>query len=115
MTAARKPIRRSRKPLPARSERVLRMLGDRARVVDAAFDRDRGECRARHLVVDVRCDGPLDPHEVIPRSAWHDGQYDLDNIVMVCRAHHRWIDNHPALAHAVGLHKFSWERTGRQR
>ena len=56
------------------------------------------------------CGGRLDVHEIIPRSAWAEGQYDLDNCVLVCRAHHQWIDNNPALAHDIGLHKFSWER-----
>lgn len=99
-----------RKRIPPRSDKVIALLGERARVVDAAFDRDHGRCQAETRVPHVRCGGPLDPHEIIPRSVWVAGQYAIDNVVMVCRAHHRWIDNHPHDAHAVGLHGFSHER-----
>lgn len=54
--------------------------------------------------------GPLDPHEIVPRSAWHDGQYEPTNVIAICRVHHQWIDNHPTLAHELGLHGFSYER-----
>lgn len=81
----------------------------RASVVLTCADRDRG-CVAKALVPSVKCKGQHDPHEIIPRSAWRDGIYVLDNVVEVCRAHHDWIDDHPDLAHKVGLHGFSWER-----
>lgn len=58
----------------------------------------------------VRCGGPLDPHEVIPRSVWPDGELVLENVMMVCRRHHEWIGDNPAHAHALNLHGFSWER-----
>lgn len=71
-------------------------------------DRDRG-CRARALVPEVRCRGPHDPHEIIPRSAWRAGIYDRENVIEVCRAHHDWIDHNITAAHELGLHGFSWE------
>lgn len=82
----------------------------RREVVDAARDRDKNRCQAEHLVDEIRCGGPLDPHEIIPRSAWPAGDLDLDNVTIVCRRHHDWIDDHPAGAHELGLHRFSWER-----
>lgn len=72
---------------------------------------------ANHLVnygkAPAECGGPLDPHEIIPRSAWHDGQYEPSNVITICRTHHTWIDNHPTLAHELGLHGYSHERTDR--
>lgn len=109
MIRRRKPIARSRKRIPFRSEKTAGRLDERIAVVDQAWARDRGLCRARPLV-GGRCGGPLDAHEIIPRSAWREGQFVVANVVMVCRTHHRWIDDHPAEAHAVGLHGFSYER-----
>jgi hypothetical protein len=93
-----------------RSARALDALPERARVVDAAWDRDKGRCQAETLVRDVRCGGRLDPHEVIPRSAWPGGKLVLDNVLIVCRMHHDWIGDHPVAAQSLGLHGFSWER-----
>lgn len=61
------------------------------------------------------CRGPLDPHEIIPRSAWRDGIYVLSNVVMVCRAHHDWIGDYPDTAHTLGLHGYSHERPDYQK
>lgn len=93
-----------------RSARALDALPERARVVDAAWDRDKGRCQAEVLVRDVRCGGRLDPHEVIPRSAWRDGQLVLGNVMIVCRMHHDWIGDNPNRAQELGLHGFSWQR-----
>lgn len=99
-----------RRRIAARSKRALEKLPERARVVDAAFDRDRGRCRAEFSVSWIRCGGRLDPHEVIPRSVWPDGELVLENVIMICRRHHDWVGDHPEAAHAAGLHGFSWER-----
>lgn len=107
---ARTELKRSRKRIASQSEKVLAQLPDRARTVDQAWQRDRGQCRAEHLVPEVRCGGPLDVHEIIPRSAWPGGQYVLTNVLLVCRRHHDWIGNFPEAAHEIGLHGFSWER-----
>jgi hypothetical protein len=56
------------------------------------------------------CGGPLDVHEIIPRSVWPDGDLVESNCVLICRVHHDWIGDHPAEAHRLGLHGFSWER-----
>lgn len=114
----RKPLRRGR---PLRARKKLRTYSDRrasereerALVAGEALVRDRRTCQAAAKVPDVDCWGPLDPHEIIPRSAWAAGYLVLDNVIMVCRGHHRWIDRHPDAAHAVGLHGYSWERPDR--
>jgi hypothetical protein len=59
----------------------------------------------------IGCSGLLDVHEVIPRSAWAGGWFEPTNCVLVCRQHHDWIGDHPAEAHRLGLHGFSWERS----
>lgn len=59
------------------------------------------------------CRGELDVHEVIPRSAWPAGVFEVLNCVLLCRRHHCWVDDHPDLAHRVGLHGFSYERPDR--
>lgn len=119
----RTPLPRSRKRIPQRSPRVLAQVEHRAAVVEAAMNRDRWECQARSRLVATEipgpaddrygwteCGGPLDPHEIIPRSAWHAGQYELENVLTVCRRHHDWIGAFPDAAHALGLHGYSWER-----
>lgn len=120
-------IRRSRR-IASRSQRALDQLPLRASVVDAAFERDRGMCRADLIartildaseekaqaltaIKNIRCGGRMDPHEIIPRSAWPGGELVVANVVMICRRHHQWVDANPVLAHAVGLHGFSWERS----
>lgn len=119
-------IRRSRR-ITDRSQRALDQLPLRASVVDAAFERDRGLCRADYIIRTmrvendeqaralymlklIRCGGRMDPHEIIPRSAWPGGELVVANVVTICRRHHQWVDANPVLAHAVGLHGFSWER-----
>lgn len=102
---------RRRRRIAQRSARVLAELPERARVVDTAWERDKGRCQAEQLVPDVRCGGPIDVHELVPRSCWPKGYLVLTNTVLICRSHHMWVDSNPAAAHAVGLHKMSWERT----
>lgn len=82
----------------------------RREVVAEALSRDGTACRARLLVPEVACRGPLDPHEIIPRSAWRAGYLVVSNVIGVCRAHHDWIGDHPDDAHALGLHGYSWNR-----
>lgn len=115
MIRRRKPIARSITPIDRGgrpkgiSTKRRERQPERTAVVDAAWERDGGRCQARLYVPSVRCAGQLDPHEIIPRSAWAAGAYVLDNVLMVCRAHHDWIGDNPKLAHEAGLHGFSWE------
>jgi 5-methylcytosine-specific restriction endonuclease McrA len=71
-------------------------------------ERDR-RCVAELLVPDVRCAGPLDVDEVIPRSAYPGGHLDPANCQLLCRAHHDWKHAHPADAAALGLRRWSWD------
>lgn len=106
----RTPLKRGTTRVAQRSAKSIALAPERAAVVQAARDRDGNRCQAEDLVREVRCGGPLDAHEIVPRSAWSRGYLDVDNVVIVCRRHHTWIDNNPEAAHTVGLHKMSWER-----
>lgn len=108
----RSPLRRVSKKrqaqLPARRELI-----DRIHARDVVCQFPRYLLRA-HLLTDGfdpgPCRYPLDVHEIIPRSAWRDGWLHDTNCVLVCRAHHEWIDNYPDEAHEIGLHGYSHER-----
>jgi 5-methylcytosine-specific restriction endonuclease McrA len=100
---------KTRRRISQMSDRAIAKLPARAAVVDAAWDRDQGRCQATR-VTHVKCGGALEVHEIIPRSAWAGGELCLDNVILVCREHHRWIGSHPMAAHAAGLHGYSWER-----
>jgi NADPH-dependent ferric siderophore reductase len=103
-------VKRGR-PLRRVSEKRAARGQERDRAVQRAYLRDRWTCQAARFVPDIVCVDKLDPHERIPRSAWADGIYDVDNILIVCRAHHRWIDLNPTDAHTFGLHGYAYERT----
>lgn len=92
-----------------RAKSAKRQAEEQARrdLVRRVRDRDR-TCRARDLAPG-RCSGPLDVHEVIPRSAWRAGYLVDDNCLLVCREHHDWIGDFPDSAHGFGLHGYSWE------
>lgn len=62
--------------------------------------RDQG-CRASLLAPDVRCFGRLDPHHVLRKS--QGGPDTLDNLVLLCRAHHDHVHRNPAWSKSVGL------------
>ena len=62
--------------------------------------RDNG-CRAERLVREISCYGRLDPHHIQRRS--QGGTDTADNLVTLCRAHHRWVHEHPALSKPLGL------------
>jgi len=81
------------------------------------MQRDGYRCQAQprllarlDISAPVTCGGMLDVHEVIPRSVWPGGELVEANCVTVCRRHHDWIGDHPALAREVGLHAFSWQK-----
>lgn len=101
-------MKRSR--LAPRSPKRIAEDAERKAVVRLVRERDR-VCQANAIVFDVSCAGPLDVHEVIPRSAWRAGYLDPANCILVCRAHHDWIGANPDQAHAFGLHGYSWEVT----
>lgn len=104
-----KPLKRTGR-LSQRSKTREEEAADRRIVVLEVLARDRNACRASALVPAVSCRGPLDVHEVIPRSAWAKGYLVAGNAVAVCRAHHDWIGEHPTEAATLGLHGYSWQR-----
>lgn len=109
-------------PLPKQSANRKRDERIRAKVLKAARVRDGNRCQFfEHLdeatislrsarALPQRCFGHLDGQEIIPRSAWPDGWLVLDNVVMICRAHHDWIGDWPDDAEKIGLHGRSWDR-----
>lgn len=112
------PMKRT--PLKSIGRKARSKRTERQHVVDYVHTRDQ-TCRfpsraaAMTGVVGMMipvgmCSVELDVHEIIPRSAWPDGELVADNCVLVCRSHHIWIDYHPEPAHAMGLHGYSWER-----
>lgn len=108
-----RPDRPRKTPPKPVSERKASQRELRDAVVAAVQKRDKLTCQAgamHALIRDIPCEGPLDPHEIIPRSAWRDGYLVESNVILVCRNAHRWIDHHPNGAHALGLHRYSWER-----
>lgn len=106
----RQPIARGRPPKPI-SEKRANERDERARVIALVVARDQTcQAQAVHALAGVRCSGPLDCHERIPRSAWPGGYLEPSNVILVCRSAHDWIDNHPNGAHALGLHGYSYER-----
>lgn len=94
-------------PLRPESEKRRAQRGQREAVRRAALARDRG-CVARPLVKEVWCWGPLDAHELLTRARGGD-PLDLDNVRMLCRAHHDWCHDHPADAEERGLLRPSWQ------
>lgn len=82
----------------------------RLRLTHAVRARDFHTCQAKDKVPEVHCNGPLDVHEIIPRSAWRAGYLVIDNCILICRAHHDWVGDYPDEAHERGLHGYSWER-----
>ena len=81
--------------------------------VRAAFERDGYRCQAADLETPgVQCGGGLDGHEPLTRARGGD-PLDPDQIVTVCRHHHRWIHANPIDAHDLGLLRHSWEGPAR--
>lgn len=98
-----------RTPLRQQSARRAGEAAARRNVVALVRARDV-RCQAARRVPELGCAGPLDVHELIQRSLWPKGYLDPDNCLLVCRAHHDWIDAHVAEAHELGLLRHSWER-----
>jgi hypothetical protein len=95
-----RPLKRTGR-LKQESDKVRARKGERATTKALALERDRG-CVASRLVPDVRCVGPLDGHERLPRSRGGSA-YDLENVITVCRIHHDWIHGHPIAARELNL------------
>ena len=116
-----------RTPLKAVGSRTKRKKQARQALVQRVLDRDNYQCQFWFAAYDSPdwlpgdlvgvsrvCVGPLDVHEIIPRSVWPDGELVESNCITLCRvSHHAWVTDHPAEAHRLHLHGFSWDRGAR--
>lgn len=73
----------------------------RRATVAAVHERDK-TCRARELVPEVRCWGPLDVDEILPRGRGGN-PYDPAECQLLCRGHHIWKHDNPRRALELGL------------
>ena len=54
------------------------------------------------------CFGPIHGHEILKRS--RGGSItDMRNVTLLCQYHNGWVENHPYVAHELGLAKHAWE------
>jgi len=102
------------------SKKRAKLLPTRAKVCAAVRQRDSNRCQAVDRLYGATlpvaavaalpkaCGGPLDCHEIIPKSAWAGGWLVESNVILVCRSHHDFIGNWPEAAALAGLHAFSW-------
>lgn len=90
-----------RTALAPMSKRTKATQALRRAVVAAVHERDRG-CVARSLVPDVRCWGPMDADEILPRGRGG-SPIDPANVQSLCRAHHDWKHLNPRRALELGL------------
>ena len=108
--------RRKRRRLPFVSAKRAAERETRNAIRDVVIARDR-TCRAGPVMraaswplrPPVACNVTIDDvHEVKTRA--RGGDYlDAANCIGVCRPCHRWITEHPAEAHRLGLVRHSWE------
>ena len=111
-----------RAPIRQVSKKRQTQIPRRQAVCAEVRDRDV-TCRFWHHVHDLlfttgqhvdgypdECGGPLDVHEIIPRSVWPAGWLEPSNATLLCRQHHAWVTDNPSAAHLLGLHGWSYER-----
>lgn len=101
---------RKGKPLARVSPKRKAEEGERASVKVAALIRAGNRCQGVEAVPEVTCWGPLDADEVVPRGVYPKGHLDLENVQILCRAHHIWKTDNDAEAEKRGLRKWSWNR-----
>lgn len=101
------PLRRS--PMPAgktriryRSKKTERKYVERRALVAELF------LYPTVCVVPDCAERATDPHEPLTRARGGD-ICDRDNVLLLCRSHHRWAHDHPAEAEALGLLVHSWD------
>ena len=97
-----------RSPLRRMSRKRRRLLARRREVVREVHERDQ-VCQGAERLPLIACRGPLDVHELAPRSVDCHGWLIPERTVLLCRRHHAHVTDYPLEAHSVGLHKFSWE------
>jgi hypothetical protein len=115
--------RRSRKPIPSRSSKRVRVDRERVKLkkslmiaagmrVDGSGDWRRA-CAGRVLLPEIECGivtrgrVTLEMHEVVKRSRWRKGLTVRSNCVLLCQAHHDYTETAEGIVRAteVGLLK----------
>jgi hypothetical protein len=76
---------------------------------ERAMRRAGWRCEAKATWPECRCFGDIEVHEKLQRSLGG-SILDLDNLVVLCHAHHMAVHDRIALAHERGLLVHSWER-----
>ena len=79
------------------SLKAARFARELKRVVPKLTERAGYVCELSHL---EGCDGPLVPHHRLMRS--QGGGNGLENLLLVCDAHHRLIHHMPTLSYKEG-------------
>lgn len=87
-------------PLKAVSKKRRGQRGVPQEIYAAVVLRDRS-CIAERLVPTLNCWGRLDPHHKQRRS--QGGEDTIENLVLLCRAHHDWVHANPAASLKLGL------------
>lgn len=82
---------------------------ERAAVRERTLSRAGFRCEAPGAF-GIRCHGVLDVHETYPRGPNPGSHLDPTATMVLCRAHHRYVTDHPQEAHDAGLRRWSWER-----
>ena len=97
-----------RTPINRVSKRRQRANTIRKRVLEDKFGpREGWKCALAGQY--LACFGNLNGHELLKRS--RGGSItDPDNIEILCDGHNVWVEDHPTLAHEIGMAKHSWEQ-----
>ena len=125
----RSPLRRgtstlTRTPLARIGRKKRNKAAARSYCRDIVQLRDKNECQFKYFVMQAiidrhvtsaeladeatgvtPCWGPLDVHELVARSVWPDGDLEPENCVLLCRAHHSWLDDNRLVAEALRLYQ----------
>lgn len=100
------PLKRS--PINPVSDRRRGERDERQEVREQAMRAAGFKCSGAEVVPEVKCWGPLDVDEVVPRGVRPGGHLDPSNVQVLCRLHHEWKHAHPQEAAARGLREWSW-------
>lgn len=91
-------LKRSQKPMWAKSDTNLAAWGRRVRARDGNVCRFPGDC--------VSGDNRIDSHHIAPRGRRPDLIYVDANGICLCRTHHDWCHNNPMQAERMQLLNF---------
>lgn len=73
---------------------------------DEVMRRDAWTCQASLFGFVHRCAGPLEVHHMRNRGmggSLDPAIHDLENLLVLCRASHQWVTEHPRDAKELGL------------